>query len=125
MFSPINGSKQHFEPSEGTYLSKTGDEYLLATTPSTYSLLSLRRENEEAFNFLIREKAKMSAIKYYNALKNCGTRTSPKAGMVFDLFNEEGGIDDAVFFGIQNALKKKILRCNEIYKEFSSKKGQS
>lgn len=118
---PINGSKQHFEPPEGTFIEKKFDEYLLEVAPSSASLLTLKKENEGAFNFLIKERARLSAIKYKKALENCGTRNSPNANLVFDLFNENGGVDDAVFYGIQNALKKKILRCKEIYEEYSSK----
>lgn len=118
---PINGSKQHFEPPEGTFIEKKLDEYLLETAPSSISLLNFKKDNEGAFNYLIKERARLSAIKYKKALEDYGTRSSPKAHIVFDLFYENGGIDDAVFYGVQNALKKKILRCKEIYAEFSSK----
>ena len=115
---PKNGSYQHFEPDEGTYIEKTNTEYLVVDVPSSYSLLNLKRDNEEAFNFLIANKAKEAGIKYQNALKNFGARTAPGASTIFDLFNEDGGVDDSVFFGIQNALKKKIWRCKEIYDAF-------
>ena len=119
VFSPTNGSYQHFEPDEGTYIEKTNDEYLAALVPSSHSLLNLRRDNEKAFNYLIASKAKEAGIKYTKALKAHEKRTSPKASVVFDLFNEDGAVDDSVFFGIQNAFKKKIWRCKEIYDAFN------
>lgn len=121
MFSPVNGSYQHFEPEEGTFIEKTNSEYLVATAPSSYSLLNLKRDNEKAFNYLIASKAKEAGIKYTKALRDFGDRKSPRASVVFDLFNEDGGVDDSVFFGIQNALKKKIWRCKEIYDAFNKK----
>jgi hypothetical protein len=124
LFSPINGSYRHFEPEEGSYIEKTNNEYLVSETPSSYSLIAFKRDNETAFNHLIMEKAKCAYMKYTKALSDYSTRTSPKAGVVFDLFNEDGAVDDSVFFGIQNALKKKIFRCEEIYREFKEKEKQ-
>lgn len=121
VFSPINGSYQHFEPDEGTYIEKTSNEYLVVSVPSSYSLLNLKRDNETAFNDLIARKALEAGKKYQKALAQYGTRTAPQADIIFDLFNEDGGVDDSVFFGIQNALKKKIWRCKEIYDAFAQK----
>ena len=121
LFMPINGSFSHFEPSDGTYLEKNDNCYLAVQAPSSYSLLNLKKDNEDAFCYLIASKAKEAGLKYQNALKAFGKRTSEKASSVFDIFEENGYVDDSVFFGIQNALKKKIWRCKEIYDAFNKK----
>lgn len=123
LFMPENGSFSHFEPEEGYYLEKVGKEYLSVKTPSSFSLLNLKKENEKEFAFLISSKAREAGRKYRNAYNRFGKRTSPDASKVFDLFEENGAVDDSTFIGIQNALKKKMFRCKEIYDMYAEKKS--
>ena len=116
--SPCNGSYKHFEPEEGTFIEKVGDEYLSMSTPSTDSLLALKKSDEKEFRRLIAKHAEAAGKKYCKAIKDFGSRSAPKATIVFDLFEEGGGVDDSVFYGIVNALKKKAWRCKEIYETY-------
>ena len=114
-FSPTNGSYEHFEPMQGTSIDKVGNEYLCCKSPSTDSLLNLKKTNPKEFNRLIARKAREAGIKYSNAVRKYGNRNSSDAAKVFDLFESDGGVDDSVFIGIANALKRKAWRCKEIY----------
>ena len=123
IFLPQNASFEHFEPEEGFYIEKENDDanhFLKIKAPSTYSLLTLKRENEEAFRYLIASKAKEAGIKYQTALKDFSKRTSKRASEVFDVFEEDGYIDESVFFGLENALKRKAWRCKEIYDTYKN-----
>ena len=119
---PTNGSFSHFEPCEGHCIEKIGKEYLNVKTPTSYSLLQLKRTNEEAFNHIIMMKAKEAKLKYENALTQFCSRNAPQAALVYDLFEEDGYVDDAVFVGIRNALNKKVRQCTAIYETFRNKK---
>lgn len=114
-FSPINGSYEHFEPDAGNSIKKINNEYLLCKSPSSESLINLRKNNPKEFNRLIARKAKEAGEKYCRTIKRCKNRTSPDAGKVFDLFEKDGSIDDSTFISIVNALKRKAWRCKEIF----------
>ena len=78
----------------------------------------IKKSDEKEFKRLIAKHAEAAGKKYCKAIKDFGSRSAPKASVVFDLFEEGGGVDDSVFYGIVNALKKKAWRCREIYETY-------
>ena len=114
IISPQNASFQHFEPEEGTSIEKVDEEFLsVKTTP--VSLLKLKKDHPKWYRHLVATKAKEAGKAYCDAIKKYGSRNAPGGDKVFDLFEENGGIDDSVFVGIKNALLQKAWRCREIY----------
>ena len=112
---PINASYRHFEPEEGTFIEKSNEEFLSMKAFCTESLLLLKKNNPKEYRRLIASRAKIAGQKYCLAIKKYGYRNAPGASEVFDLFEDNGGVDDSVFVGIRNALTKKAWRCKEIY----------
>ena len=112
---PLNASYQHFEPEEGTFIEKINDEFLCMKASCTESLLFLKKNNPKEYRRLIANRAKEAGKKYCLAIEQYSARNAPGAGKVFDLFEDNGGIDDTVFIRIKNALLKKAWRCKEIY----------
>ena len=86
-------------------IGKKGQNARLATKLTKYKKIDIKTT----------EQAREAGIKYSNAVRKYGNRNSADAAKVFDLFESDGGVDDSVFIGIANALKRKAWRCKEIY----------
>lgn len=112
---PENASYCHFEPSEGTTIQKKDDEYLLMSVSPPPSLLKLKKENIDAYNELIATCAYNTGCHLRKAIENYTSRNASGAATVYEYFEQNGGVDDSVFFGLRNALLEKIWRCKEIY----------
>jgi hypothetical protein len=116
---PQNISWQHFQPEEGTSINKVTDNgldmFLSMKSSPTETLLALKQKHPDEYRRLIATRAKIAGQKYCLAIKQYSSRSASGASKVFDLFEDNGGVDDAVFIGIKNALMSKAWRCKEIY----------
>ena len=110
----VNIADDYNDTEENSIIKKQFSELLVYEKIDDASLLSLMLNDEDSYNALIVRKAEEAIDNYQEALKKYEDRDAYGAVELFELFSENNSLDSNVFFGVKNAIQKKLNRAEEI-----------
>ena len=92
----------------------------IITEKYSYSIKKLFLEDKESFKFIVRGKVVEMIDKYKAVIQNYCSRTAPKTKVIYDIFNENGTVEDSIYSEITNVCNSAIEKLKAIDRKIAA-----